>query len=145
MDCEVEHYTQFVAELIESGRLSFSNEIKKVVTYQDPCFLGKQNKIYEEPRMIIESIPGVRFVEMDRAKERSLCCEGGGGRMWVEATDSGERLAETRVKEAAAIGADVILTSCPFCLLTLDDAVKVTGYEDKIEVMDIVELVAEAI
>jgi Fe-S oxidoreductase len=65
--------------------------------------------------------------------------------MWVEATDSGERLAEIRVKEAAAIGADVIATSCPFCLLTLDDAVKVTGYEDRIEVMDIAELIAVAI
>ncbi len=145
MDCEVEHYTQFVAELIERGKLSFSKEIKKVVTYQDPCFLGKQNKIYEEPRKIIESIPGIEFVEMDRSKERSLCCEGGGGRMWVEATDSGERLAEIRVKEVAAIGADIIATSCPFCLLTLDDAVKVTGYEDRIEVMDIAELVAVAI
>jgi len=145
LDFEVQHYTQFVADLIERGKLVFSEEVNKVVTYHDPCYLGKQNQIYDEPRVILQSIPGLKFVEFDRSRERSLCCEGGGGRMWVEASSGGERLAETRVKDALALGAEVIATACPFCMLTLEDAVKTTGAEGSIEVLDIVELVAQAI
>jgi Fe-S oxidoreductase len=146
LDFEVQHYTQFVADLIEQGKLTFSQEVNRVVTYHDPCFLGKQNQVYDEPRAILRSIPGLQFVEFDRSRERSLCCEGGGGRMWVEASSSsGERLAETRVKDALELGAEVIATACPFCMLTLEDAVKTTGAEGSIEVLDIVELVAQAI
>jgi Fe-S oxidoreductase len=137
---EVQHYTQFISDLIDREKLTFSNGFEKTVTYQDPCYLGRQNDVYEEPRKIIESIPGVRFVEMDRSRFRSLCCEGGGGRMWVEGTE-GERLAERRVRDAADVGAEVIATACPFCLINLEDAVKTTGYEDKIEIMDIMEIV----
>jgi Fe-S oxidoreductase len=142
---EVRHYTQFLADLIEQGKLTFSREVKKVVTYQDPCFLGKQNKVFDEPRRIITAIPGVTFVDLDRSRERSLCCEGGGGRMWVEASDSGERLAEMRIRQAVESGAGIIATACPFCLLNLEDAVKTTGYGEKIEVKDIMELVSMAI
>jgi Fe-S oxidoreductase len=148
LDVEVQHYTQFVADLIEQGKLTFSGEVPstmKVVTYQDPCFLGKQNGVYDEPRAILQSIPGLQFVEFDRSRERSVCCEGGGGRMWVEASSGGERLAETRVKDALELGAEVIATACPFCMLTLEDAVKTTGAEDSIAVLDIVELLAQAI
>jgi len=142
---EVRHYTQYVAELIRKGELTFSNEVKKVVTYQDPCYLGKQNNIFDEPRSIISAIPGITFVDFDRSRERGLCCEGGGGRMWVEASDSGERLGEIRIKDAVDMGAEILATACPFCLLTLEDAVKTTGYEGKIEIKDIMELVSEAI
>jgi Fe-S oxidoreductase len=142
---QVQHYTQFVARLIEEGRLTFSGEVNKIVTYHDPCFLGKQNGIFEEPRAILKSIPGLDFREFDRSRERSLCCEGGGGRMWVEATTGGERLAEVRVKDAVAMGVEVIATACPFCLLTIEDAVKTTGHEEEIQVMDIMELVAQTI
>jgi Fe-S oxidoreductase len=119
--------------------------VNRVVTYHDPCFLGKQNGVYDEPRAILQSIPGLQFVEFDRSRERSLCCEGGGGRMWVEASSTRERLAEVRVRDALALGAGVIATACPFCLLTLEDAVKTTGAEDSIEILDIIELVAQAI
>ncbi|MFC1932795.1 (Fe-S)-binding protein [Chloroflexota bacterium] len=142
---EVKHYTQYVAELISQGKLIFSNEVKKVVTYQDPCFLGKQNQIFDEPRSIIRAIPGITFIDLDRSRERSLCCEGGGGRMWVEASDSGERLSEIRIKEAVDIGAEILATACPFCLLNLEDAAKITGYEEKIQVRDIAELASMAI
>lgn len=142
---EVKHYTQFIAELINKGKLTFSNQISKVVTYHDPCFLGKQNQIFDEPRSIIKAIPGVTFVDFDRSRERSLCCEGGGGRMWVEASSSGERLAEIRVRDAVELGAQIIATACPFCLLNLEDAVKTTGNQEKIEIKDIMELVAAAI
>jgi Fe-S oxidoreductase len=140
-DLEVVHYTQLVAGLIEQGKLTLKGEIDKTVTYHDPCFLGKQNKVFDEPRAIIEAIPGVKLVEMDRNRERSLCCEGGGGRMWVEGTNLEERLAFQRVHDAAATGADVLAVACPFCLLTLEDAVKVQGLDDQLQVMDIMELV----
>ncbi|MEE9616764.1 MAG: (Fe-S)-binding protein [Anaerolineae bacterium] len=144
---EVLHYTQLIAELIEQGRLEFGGVgvwgegVKKTVTYHDPCFLGKQNHIFDEPRAILKAIPGVKLVEMDRSRERSLCCEGGGGRMWVEGTNLEERLAFQRVHEAAETGAEVLAVACPFCLLTLEDAVKVQGLDEKLQVMDIMELV----
>jgi Fe-S oxidoreductase len=144
---DVMHYTQLLAGLIERGELTFPGSVvgegedKKLVTYHDPCFLGKQNQIYEEPRAILEAIPGVKLVEMDRNRERSLCCEGGGGRMWVEGTNLEERLAFQRVEEAAETGADILAVACPFCLLTLEDAVKVRGLDEQLQVMDIMELV----
>jgi len=138
---EVLHYTQLMAELVEQGRLKFSNEVKKTVTYHDPCFLGKQNHIFDEPRAVLKAIPGLKLVEMDRNRERSLCCEGGGGRMWAEGTNLQERLAFQRVREAAETGAEVLAVACPFCLLTLEDAVKVQGLDEKLRVMDIMELV----
>lgn len=145
LDFKVQHYTQLLADFIERGELTLSTEVNRVVTYHDPCYLGKQNGVYDEPRAILQSIPGLQFVEFDRSRERSVCCEGGGGRMWVEASSGGERLAETRVKDALELGAEVIATACPFCMLTLEDAVKTTGAEGSIEVLDIVELVAQAV
>jgi Fe-S oxidoreductase len=142
---EVLHTTQLLAKKVEEGKLSLKQEIKKVVTYHDPCFLGKQNSIFDEPRMLIKAIPGITFKELDRSRERSLCCEGGGGRMWVESSsEAAERLAETRVKDAAELGAEIIATACPLCVLTLEDAVKTSGHEEKIRVMDVAELLAEA-
>jgi Fe-S oxidoreductase len=138
---EVIHYTQLVAQLLEEKKIQFSNKVERKVTYHDPCFLGKQNHIFDEPRAILQAIPGVKFVEMDRIRERSVCCEGGGGRMWVEGTNIQERLAFQRVQEAVETGAEVLAVACPFCLLTLEDAVKVKGLEDKLRVMDIMELV----
>ncbi|NPV59252.1 MAG: (Fe-S)-binding protein [Actinobacteria bacterium] len=139
------HYTELVAELLEEGKLQLSKEIAKVITYHDPCFLGKQNGIYDEPRYIITRIPGVEFREFDRCRERSLCCEGGGGKMWVESESKAERLAEIRVEDAKEMGAEVIAVACPFCLLTLEDATKVKGVEEEMRVADILELLAEAL
>jgi Fe-S oxidoreductase len=140
---KVLHHTQLLADLIDNKRLTFTKELNKTVIYHDPCYLGKQNGIYEEPRKAIQSVPGVKLVEFDRNKERSLCCEGGGGRMWVDIP--GERLAEVRVKDASKAGAEILATACPFCLLTFEDAVKTTGLEGKLQVMDIAELLGQAI
>jgi Fe-S oxidoreductase len=141
LDFPVEHYTAFMKDLIESGKIFFTREIREKVIFHDPCFLGKQNEIYDEPRFILEHIPGLELLEFERSRERSLCCEGGGGRMWVESESDQERLAVTRVKRAHALGAGVIATSCPFCLLTLEDAVKTSNLEEKVRVMDIIEIV----
>ena len=143
-DIRVVHYTQLVAELLDSGRLTFDRGVAKTVTYHDPCFLGKQNRVFDEPRAVLSAIPGLRLVEMDRNRERSLCCEGGGGRMWAEGTNLAERIAAQRVAEAVDTGAEVLAVACPFCLLTLEDAVKVAGLDERLRVMDIMELVAES-
>jgi len=143
---EVLHTTQLLAKRLEEGKLSLKGEIKKVVTYHDPCFLGKQNNIFDDPRILLSAIPGITFKELDRSRERSLCCEGGGGRMWVESSsDTGQRLGEVRVNDAVEIGAEILVTACPLCVLTLEDAVKTSGHEEKIKVMDVMELLAEAI
>jgi Fe-S oxidoreductase len=140
---EVQHHTQLLAKLIETGKLTFSKQLDKKVIYHDPCFLGKQNGIYDEPRKVIESVPGVKLLEFDRSRARSVCCEGGGGRMWVDIP--GERLAETRVKDAAEAGAEILAVACPYCLLTFEDAVKTAGLEGELQIMDVAELLAQAV
>jgi len=140
---EVKHHTQVLAKLAEEKKLTFTKEVNKKVIYHDPCFLGKQNGVYDEPRKAIERVPGVKLLEFDRSRARSLCCEGGGGRMWVDIP--GPRLAEVRVKDAVEAGADILAVACPFCLLTIEDAVKTTGSEGKIQVLDVAELLALAL
>ena len=141
--CEVIHHTQLLAQLIDAGKLQLAHDVKRTLVYHDPCFLGKQNGVYDDPRRVLESIPGATLVEFERRRERSLCCEGGGGRMWVDIP--GERLAETRVKDAADLGAEVLAVACPFCLLTFEDAVKTSGLEGKLQILDVSELVAQAV
>lgn len=141
----IQHYTQVMADLIKTERITMLKGLDISTTYHDPCFLGKQNFIYDEPRKILSSIPGIHFFELDRSKERSFCCEGGGGRMWAEGATEGVRNGEIRIKEAIALGAKVIATACPFCLLTLEDAAKTSGLTSEIMVKDIAELVVEAI
>ena len=140
---QVQHCTQYFADLIDSGKLNFSQKIEKTVTYQDPCFLGKHNSVYDEPRKIIESIPGLKLVELGKSRSRSVCCGGGGGGMWHDMP--GGRLAEARVREALEVGAEIVIVACPFCLLTFEDAIKTTDSEGKIQVIDIMELVAQAL
>ena len=148
---QVEHYTQLLSGLVDQdsgtarGHLSFTGSVDAKATYHDPCYLGKHNHIFEEPRKVLQSIPGLQLVEMDRSREKSLCCEGGGGRMWLEGTNPGVRLAQSRIKEALETGAEILATACPFCLLTLEEAVKHLNAEDKIRVMDIAEIAAQAL
>lgn len=142
---EVRHYSQVLAELIEGGKLKLTKDIQRQVVYHDPCFLGKQNFIFDEPRFVLQSIPGLNLVEFERSRERSLCCEGGGGRQWVDVSDAEERLAAIRIDEALALKVDVIATACPFCLLNLEDAVKTKGVGEQLQIKDISELVSEAI
>jgi Fe-S oxidoreductase len=142
---QFQHYTQILAELVTNDKLKFSRKFEKTVTYHDPCYLGKQNGIFDEPRMVLKHIPGVKLVEMDRSREKSLCCEGGGGRMWLEGTNPGERLARMRIQEVLETGAEILATACPFCLLTLDEAVKHANVQDKISVMDIADIAVQAL
>jgi len=144
-ELQLQHYTQVLADLLKSGALKFSGKFEKIVTYQDPCYLGKHNGVFDEPRLLLKSIPGIKLIEMDRSREKSLCCEGGGGRMWLEGTNPEIRLARLRIQEALETGAEILATACPFCLLTLDEAVRYVGAQDKIRVMDLADIAAQAI
>ncbi|MEM3737059.1 MAG: (Fe-S)-binding protein [Candidatus Bathyarchaeia archaeon] len=144
---QVQHHTQLISKLLDEGRLNFSKRIEKKITYHDSCFLGRHNNIYEEPRKILEAIPGVKLVEMRRIKEYSFCCGGGGGRMWMEeeSAKAEARPCVSRAKEAAKVGAEIIAVACPFCIIQLEDGVKSIGKEDEIQVRDIAEIVREAL
>jgi len=142
---QVQHYTQILAGLVADKKITFSGPLGKTVTYHDPCYLGKHNGIFDEPRAVLKAIPGLTLVEMDRSREKSLCCEGGGGRMWLEGTNPATRLAMMRVQEAVETGAQILATACPFCVLMLDEAVKTLNLEEKIQVLDVAEMAAQAL
>jgi Fe-S oxidoreductase len=139
---EVKHYTQLLTELVDTGKLTFSNHFEKVVTYHDPCYLGRHNGLYDEPRRILKRIPGLELVEMLDYRENSLCCGGGGGRMWVE-TEKEERFSDLRINQAVEVGAKVLVTSCPFCMLNLEDSLLTMDKGDDLEIKDISEIVQE--
>jgi Fe-S oxidoreductase len=141
---KVQHCSQLLRDLIKQGRLVFESEVEKKVTYQDPCYLGRHNHIYEAPREVLNSILGIKLVEFRRCKADSLCCGGGGGRMWADFEAEGERLANIRVREAIDIGAEVIVTACPFCLINIEDGIKSVGVEDSLKALDIAELALAA-
>jgi len=143
-DFEVVHFSQYLAELIKQGRLNFTKEINKRVTYHDPCYLGRHNNIYDEPRQILNSIPGLELVEMRDYRENSLCCGGGGGRIWM-ATKKGERFADLRLEQAIDAGASILAVACPYCLCNFEDSVLTLDKSESIEIRDIAELVQEAI
>lgn len=141
----VQHYTEFLAEAINSGRIKLLNPVNRKVTYHDPCFLGKRNEIYDAPRQILKSIQGLELVEMKRTRENSFCCGGGAGRTWTEDASPEKRPSVDRVEEALKLDVEIIATACPFCVITLEDAVKVLDVEEKVSVKDVLELLGEAI
>lgn len=143
-DFEVMHFTQYLAELIDQGRLKLTRELNKKVTYHDPCYLGRHNQIYDEPRQVLENIPGLELVEMYSRREDSLCCGGGGGGVWEE-TKKGERFSDIRVEQALDAGASILAAACPYCMVMFEDSVLSSDKGDVIEVRDIAELVQEAI
>ena len=138
------HYTLVLRQLIAEGKLRLKKGVEAAVTYHDPCYLGRHNRIFDEPREIIRSIPGLRLVEMTHHGADSLCCGGGGGRMWQDL--NGEvKMSEVRIREAAATGAEILITACPLCLIMLEDARKVVGLKEPFRVMDLNELVLQAL
>ena len=141
---EVVHITQLIAELIQDGKLSVTGEFNKKITYHDPCYLGRHNGVFDEPRYILKNIPGVEFVEMSEYGKNSLCCGAGGGRVWME-TDKDERFSNLRLDQAIDAGAEILATACPYCITMFEDSRVVLGYEDKIEIKDITEILAELI
>jgi len=137
---EVVHITQLLVDLIREGRLRVDGEYPRRVTYHDPCYLGRHNGVYEAPRELLRSVPGLDLVEMAESRERSLCCGGGGGRIWAE-TPKGERFSDLRVAQAVGAGAEVLATSCPYCVTNFEESR--LGLEDGLEVKDVTEVVDE--
>ena len=141
---EVVHLTEYLAELIQKGRLTINKEFAKKVTYHDPCYLGRHNKVYDEPRSILKAIPGVKLLEMAENREESLCCGMGGSRIWME-TEKHERFSNLRIEQALETGAEVLATACPYCVFALEDSKLVTNHADDIEVKDITEILQEVV
>ncbi|MCF8109350.1 MAG: (Fe-S)-binding protein [Desulfohalobiaceae bacterium] len=140
----VEHISEFVLRQIKNVRLQlkFIQDKDQVFTYHDPCYLGRHNRIYEAPREVLDKIPGMKRVEMDRSRDRSFCCGGGGLMLYYEPVED-RRMGQVRVEMAHAAGANVIVTGCPFCLINLEDGVKTSGLEGQMQVMDFTELIAQ--
>ncbi|MFQ5879045.1 MAG: (Fe-S)-binding protein [Dehalococcoidia bacterium] len=136
------HYTQYLAQLIEEGRLRFEKPFQARVTFHDPCYLGRRNGIFDAPRQVLAAIPGLEVVEMARSRRDALCCGGGGGRMWME-TKAGERFGDLRVQEAAETGAEILVTACPHCIACLEDSLKLRGSD--LQVLDVAEVAAVAL
>jgi Fe-S oxidoreductase len=114
------------------------------VTYHDPCYLGRHNRVYEPPREVLQSISGLQSVEMHRCKERGFCCGAGGARMWLE-EKIGKRVNLERTDEALATDADVISTACPYCMIMLDDAVKERQRDEDVKVLDIAQILERSL
>ena len=141
---EVIHISQYLFELINEGRLELTKEYGKRVTWHDPCYLGRHNGIYDEPREVLKKVPGLELNEMPESREDSLCCGGGGGRIWME-TPKGERFSDLRLKQAMDIGAEVLATSCPYCISNFEDSRLTLDVTENIEVKDITEIIEEVI
>ncbi|MBN1188868.1 MAG: 4Fe-4S dicluster domain-containing protein [Dehalococcoidales bacterium] len=141
---EVVHHTQFIASLIKNNKLKIRLPGQGLVTYQEPCYLGRYNDIFEEPRQVISSIPGVTLVEMEQNRKNGFCCGGGGGRMWLE-ENIGQRISEIRLDQAVRTRAQILATACPFCLQMFEDAAKEKETESPMIIKDIAELVAESL
>jgi Fe-S oxidoreductase len=141
---EVVHISQYLCGLIKEGRLEFTKEYGKKVTYHDPCYLGRHNGIYEEPREVLKKIPGLELIEMVDSLDDSLCCGGGGGRIWME-TPKGERFSDLRMEQALGTGAEVLATSCPYCITNFEESRLSLEDSEAIAVKDITEIIHEVI
>lgn len=139
---DVVHINQFMLELINEGRLELKGEFPKKVTYHDPCYLGRHNKIYDEPRDVLKKISGLELVEMEMSGKNSLCCGGGGGRIWMD-TPKEERFSDIRLEQANAVGAQILATSCPYCITNFEESRLNLSYENVLEIKDITEIISE--
>lgn len=141
---EVYHHTQFIAQLAKEGRLRLDPAILGKVTFHDPCYLGRYNNEYDAPRTLLGQVLHEPPVEMRRSRNESFCCGAGGARMWME-EKIGTRVNEERVRQALETGASTIATGCPFCMTMIDDGVRAKGLDEKVQVLDVAELVLKAV
>lgn len=139
---EVVHMSQYLLGLINDGRLELNGELSQKVTYHDPCYLGRHNEVYDEPRDLLKKVTGLELIEMEAFGKSSLCCGGGGGRIWMD-TPQEERFSDIRLKEAKATGAQILATTCPYCITNFEESRLNLEYEDFLEVKDITEIISE--
>jgi Fe-S oxidoreductase/nitrate reductase gamma subunit len=139
---EVYHHTETIADLIAKGKIKLTKSLDGIFTYHDSCFLGRYNKVYDQPRSILNAIPGMKLTEMERNLSKSFCCGAGGARMWME--EEGERINNARTDQAIATNASTIAVGCPFCLTMLSDGIKDKQQSEKMVALDISEIVVKA-
>jgi len=140
---EVVHHSQFLAKLVKEGKLKPSHEVNEVVTYHDACYLGRYNRVFDEPRSVLKKIPGLKVVEMKKSRQVSLCCGGGGGRLWMEET-VGKKVSVERTEQVLETEAETVATACPYCTIMFDDAAKVMDIEGKLKRKDIAEILDQS-
>jgi Fe-S oxidoreductase len=140
---EVVHHSQYISQMIREGKLKPTANLDAKVTFHDSCYLGRWNNVYDQPRAVLEAVPGIQLVEMKNHHDQSMCCGAGGGRMWMEET-VGKRVNVTRTEQALATGASIIAAACPFCMTMMSDGVKTKERSDTVRVMDLAELMDQA-
>jgi Fe-S oxidoreductase len=141
---EVIHISQYLFELIKAGKLALNKEYGKKVAYHDPCYLGRHNGIFDEPREALKEVPGLELKELPESRVDSLCCGGGGGRIWME-TPKGERFSELRLQQALDVGAEVLVTACPYCITMFEDSRLTLDMSERLEIKDITEIIQAVI
>jgi Fe-S oxidoreductase len=144
VDFEVVHISQYLLELLKTGRLKLSKEFAKKITYHDPCYLGRHNGIYDQPREVLKNVPGLELREIEDSRQNGLCCGGGGGRIWMD-TPKGERFADIRIQQAMKTGAEMLVTACPYCITNFEDSKLSMESSEGLEIKDITEVIQEAL
>ena len=144
LEAEVYHHTEVLAQLVSEGKLKPQHAVNEKITFHDSCYLGRYNEVFEQPRDILKSIPGVTLVEMERNRETGMCCGAGGGLMWME-DKTGERINVARTEQALAVKPTVISSGCPYCLTMLTDGTKAKEVEDSVKTYDVAELLEKSI
>jgi len=143
-DVRVIHHSQYIQELLAAGKIAVAASIEESMTFHDPCYLGRYNDVYEEPRDLLVQIGKAPLAEMTASREKGFCCGAGGGHFWMD-MKVGERVNVIRTNQAAETGAGVVATGCPFCMQMLEDGAKLTNREESLKVRDLAELVADAL
>ena len=141
---EVIHITQYLFELLREGRIKLSGQYPKKIAYHDPCYLGRHNGVFDEPREVLTQTPGLELLELPECGMDSLCCGGGGGRIWME-TPKEERFSDIRLQQAMDVGAEVLVTACPYCITNFEDSRLTLDVTEKLEVKDVTEIIFEAL
>jgi Fe-S oxidoreductase len=144
LDAEVYHHTELLAKLINEGRLSPKNHVDETITYHDSCYLGRYNNVYDAPRDILKSIPGVKLKEPERKRETAMCCGAGGGLMWME-ENTGTRINVARTEQLLETNPTVISTGCPYCLTMIGDGTKAKEVDEKVQTLDVVEILEKSL
>jgi len=143
-DFKVVHYTQLIADLIRQGKLKLTNKLNSKLTYHDPCYLGRYNSVYLEPRRILQAIPKTKLEEMDRSRNTGFCCGGGGGHMWIEEQPGTTKINQMRIEDVLKTRAETVVTACPYCLQMFEEGIEHKDIKDSLKARDLVELVEAA-
>ncbi len=141
----VVHYTQLIADLVRQGKLKLTNELDSNLTYHDPCYLGRYNGVYMEPRQILQAIPRTELEEMERSQSTGFCCGGGGGHMWIEEEPGTTKINHMRIEDVLQTGAETVVTACPYCLQMFEEALEHREMKNSLKAKDLVEIVEAAV